>query len=148
MKYNYNYKNEAGEYAPKVLTLEDGRQVINPTEAMYAEAGYLPWTPPQASESEIEEQERMASIESLKMQLAETDYKVIKVAECAAVGEAAPYDVAELHRERQALRDQINALEQMSNEEYSAAHHEGNVIKDEPTEENDGLLPEDYDYDA
>ena len=111
MKYNYNYKNEAGEYAPKVLTLEDGRQVINPTAAMYAEEGYLPWTPPQPSESEIEEQERMASIESLKMQLAETDYKVIKVAECAAVGEAAPYDVAELHRERQALRDQINALE-------------------------------------
>lgn len=111
MAYNYNYKNEAGEYAPKVLTLEDGRQVINPTEAMYAEAGYLPWTPPQPSESDMAEQERMASIESLKMQLAETDYKVIKVAECAAVGEAAPYDVAELHRERQALRDQINALE-------------------------------------
>lgn len=111
MKYNYNYKNERGEYAPKVLTLEDGQQVINPTEAMYAEAGYLPWTPPQPSENEIEEQERMASIESLKMQLAESDYKVIKVAECAAVGEAAPYDVAALHHERQALRDQINELE-------------------------------------
>ena len=111
MRYNYHYKNDKGEYAPKVLTLEDGRQVINPTEAMYAEAGYLPWTPPQPSESEIEEQERMASIESLKMQLAETDYKVIKVPECLACGLDAPYDVAALHQERQALRDQINALE-------------------------------------
>ena len=112
---------------------------------MYAEAGYLPWTPPQPSESEIEEQERMASIESLKIQLAESDYKVIKVAECTAVGEPAPYDMAELHRERQALRDQINALEQMTNEEYYEAYHKDNVIMDEPIEENDGLLPEDYD---
>ena len=111
MAYNNNYKNAQGDYAPYVLPLQDGRKVINPTAAMYAEAGYLPWTPPQPSESDMAEQERMASIESLKMQLAESDYKVIKVAECAAVGEAAPYDVAALHRERQALRDQINALE-------------------------------------
>lgn len=111
MRYNYKYKNDAGDYAPKVLTLDDGRQVINPTAAMYAEAGYYPYTPPQPSDAEVAEQERQASIESLKMQLAETDYKVIKVAECAAVGEPAPYDVAVLHQERQALRDQINALE-------------------------------------
>ena len=111
MRYNYHYKNDKGEYAPKVLTLEDGRQVINPTPAMYEAAGYLPYTPPQPTEAEVAEQERQASIESLKMQLAESDYKVIKVAECLACGLDAPYDVAVLHQERQALRDQINALE-------------------------------------
>ena len=116
MRYNYNYKNEAGEYAPYVLHLQDGRKVINPTAAMYAEAGYLPYTPPQPTEEELERQEALASIESLKMQLAESDYKVIKIAECAAVGEPSPYDAQALHIERQALRDQINALEESINE--------------------------------
>ena len=110
MKYNYNYKNAQGEFAPYVLNTENGK-VINPTPAMYEAAGYLPYTPPQPTEAEVAEQERQASIESLKMQLAESDYKVIKVAECLACGLDAPYDVAALHQERQALRDQINALE-------------------------------------
>lgn len=111
MKYNYNYKNAQGEYAPYVLDTENGK-VINPTPAMYEAAGYLPYTPPTPTDEEIAEQERQASIESLKMQLQESDYKVIKVAECMALNLPAPYDVAALHAERQALRDQINALEE------------------------------------
>lgn len=111
MRYNYNYRNNEGDYAPKVLTLDDGRQVINPTEAMYAEAGYYPYTQPEPSEAEVAEMERQASIESIKIQLAESDYKIIKIAECLACGLDAPYDVAALHQERQALRDQINELE-------------------------------------
>lgn len=116
MRYNYNYQNEQGEFAPYALPLADGRKVINPTAAMYAEAGYLPYTPPQPTEEELERQEALASIESLKAQLAESDYKVIKIAECAAVGAASPYDAQALHTERQALRDQINALEESINE--------------------------------
>ena len=112
MRYNYNYRNAQGDYAPYVLHLQDGRKVINPTAAMYAEAGYLPYTPPQPTEEEIARQEALASIESLKAQLAESDYKVIKIAECMALDLPAPYDVAALHQERQAIRDQINALEQ------------------------------------
>ena len=110
MRLNYNYRNAGGEYAPRVLETEQGK-VITPTPAMYEAAGYLPYTPPQPTDEEIAEQERQASIESLKMQLAETDYKVIKVAECLACGLDSPYDVAGLHQERQALRDQINTLE-------------------------------------
>ena len=111
MRLNYNYRNATGDYAPRVLETENGK-VINPTPAMYEAAGYMPYTPPQPTEAEVAEQERQASIESLKMQLAESDYKVIKVAECMALGLPAPYDVAALHQERQAIRDQINALEQ------------------------------------
>ena len=51
-------------------------------------------------------------IAELKKQLSATDYKVIKCAECQLLGEEMPYDVAELHAERQAIRDQINQLEQ------------------------------------
>ena len=54
---------------------------------------------------------RLSEIERLKSELQESDYKVIKCAEAMAVGAEMPYDVASLHKERQALRDKINELE-------------------------------------
>lgn len=53
----------------------------------------------------------LSEIERLKSELQESDYKVIKCAEAMAVGAEMPYDVASLHKERQALRDKINELE-------------------------------------
>jgi hypothetical protein len=63
----------------------------------------------------IEEVEQTSEekIAELKAQLAATDYKVIKCSECQLAGMEIPYDVAALHAERQAIRDQINQLEQM-----------------------------------
>ena len=55
--------------------------------------------------------ELILDIESLKSELQESDYKVIKCAEAMAVGAEMPYDVASLHTVRQALRDKINELE-------------------------------------
>ena len=54
---------------------------------------------------------KSSEIERLKSELQERDYKVIKCAEAMAVGAEMPYDVASLHKERQALRDKINELE-------------------------------------
>lgn len=54
---------------------------------------------------------KSSEIERLKSELQESDYKVIKCAEAMAVGAEMPYDVASLHKERQALRDKINELE-------------------------------------
>ena len=51
-------------------------------------------------------------IAELKNQLSATDYKVIKCAECKLLGEAMPYDVEALHTERQAIREEINKLEE------------------------------------
>ena len=65
--------------------------------------------------AEMEERERIdninAQINNLKEQLASTDYKIIKCTECSMVGKEMPYDVNELHAERQAIRDEINLLE-------------------------------------
>ena len=62
--------------------------------------------------SDIEEGiPKSEEIERLKSELQESDYKVIKCAEAMAVGAEMPYDVASLHKERQALRDKINELE-------------------------------------
>lgn len=53
----------------------------------------------------------LSEIERLKSELQESDYKVIKCAEALTIGADMPYDVASLHKERQALRDKINELE-------------------------------------
>lgn len=55
--------------------------------------------------------ELILDIESLKSELQESDYKVIKCAEALTIGAEMPYDVASLHTVRQALRDKINELE-------------------------------------
>ena len=52
-----------------------------------------------------------AQIEILKNRLTDSDYKVIKCQECALAGKPLPYDVEELHRERQAIRNKINELQ-------------------------------------
>lgn len=89
----------------------DGRVILNPTPEMLADAGWTKVEPTQPSEEELARMERLAEVENLKMQLAESDYKVIKIAECAACSLPMPYDAEELHSERQALRDRINELE-------------------------------------
>ena len=55
---------------------------------------------------------RYMEIEHLKSELQESDYKVIKCAEALTIGAEMPYDVESLHKERQALRDKINELEE------------------------------------
>ena len=89
----------------------DGCVILNPTPEMLADAGWTKVEPTQPSESELAAMQRAAEVEELKMQLAESDYKVIKIAECVACNLPMPYDAEALHSERQALRDRINELE-------------------------------------
>ena len=56
-----------------------------------------------------------AQIEELKAELAATDYKIIKCSEAQMAGDEAPYDIAAVHAERQAIRDKINELEVKAN---------------------------------
>ena len=55
--------------------------------------------------------ELILDIESLKSELQESDYKVIKCAEAICLNAELPYNMTALHNERQALRDKINKLE-------------------------------------
>jgi predicted S18 family serine protease len=70
-------------------------------------AWYLSGYAPEKPEEEVKKEE----IERLKKELSETDYKIIKCSEYSLAGVALPYDIAELHAKRQALRDRINELE-------------------------------------
>lgn len=108
MKYSINYKDEQGNYAPKVL-IADGMQTINPTRAMYEAAGYhyVVQVPSEPTEEEVAEMQRLSRIAELKQLLAESDYKAIKYAEGWLTAE----DYAATKAQRQAWRDEINELE-------------------------------------
>ncbi len=73
---------------------------------------------PEPTPAELAEQQKQqqiiqlaAQIDSLKAQIAASDYKVIKTYEYTLLGEQTEYDMEAVHAERQALRDQINTLE-------------------------------------
>ncbi|WP_099463101.1 hypothetical protein [Parabacteroides provencensis] len=54
-----------------------------------------------------------AEIDRLKSELTATDYLIIKSYEYALTGQPLPYYLANLHSERQLLRNRINELEQL-----------------------------------
>lgn len=71
------------------------------------------------TEEEIVEYERQNEIQSLssqisnlKEQLNSSDYKIIKSYEYSLANKEMEYDIETLHEERQALRNQINTLEE------------------------------------
>lgn len=59
---------------------------------------------------ELREQ-KLAEIESLKAQLASTDYMVLKDWEAEKLGLPLPYTPEKIHAVKQPLRDRINELE-------------------------------------
>ncbi|MDR1756127.1 MAG: hypothetical protein LBR65_04090 [Culturomica sp.] len=52
-------------------------------------------------------------IEELKEQLSSSDYMITKCMEAQLIGAPLPYDVDALHAERQAIRDEINRMEEL-----------------------------------
>lgn len=66
---------------------------------------------PEPTPEPTPEEKKAMRIAELKLELASTDYKIIKCSECSLAGVELPYDIAALHAERQAIRDEINTLE-------------------------------------
>ena len=77
----------------------------------YVNGQYIEMTQEEVEKLGNQPTDYSCEIEHLKNQLSESDYKVIKNAECQVIGEALPYEPLELHIERQAIRDRINELE-------------------------------------
>lgn len=57
------------------------------------------------------EEEKQAKIKELQSELNESDYKIIKCNEYKLAGLELPYNIEELHKQRQAIRDKINQLQ-------------------------------------
>lgn len=104
---NSDYIEQATEN--KSIAKELGLQLTTEKNIILAWNGklYIEGDEPQKPQSIINQEE----IYRLKDELAETDYKIIKCSEYNLAGVALPYDIAELHIKRQALRDRINELE-------------------------------------
>lgn len=106
--YKYVYKEEL-DGITFILTTNESDIYVEPVEPE-------PYVP---TEEEIAEQERQqkilninSQINTLKSQLANTDYIFVKCYEASLVGETInEYDFEVLHTGRQSLREQINTLE-------------------------------------
>ena len=102
------YDLSTGRLVPTTVIRADAPPIDNVTKFAWADEDYeqvqmyIP-NPVKTTAQQIAE---------LKAQLSATDYKVIKCSECQLLGMEMPYDVGELHAQRQAIRDQINQLEQ------------------------------------
>ena len=112
------YPLDNGEYETYTTLFRqgDGWYELSNDGSVYVE----PVAPvqPEPTEEELAEQARQqqisqltAQIDGLKVQIAASDYKVIKTYEYTLLGEQTEYDMETVHAERQALRDQINSLE-------------------------------------
>lgn len=62
-------------------------------------------------------EELAQEIATLKCQLRATDYEIIKAYEYEMCGMKAPYDINDIHKERQAQRDRINEIQKILSEE-------------------------------
>lgn len=83
----------------------------NPTEEMILADGWVEYTTPEPTEEEIANREKAFEIRSAKAELANSDYKIIKCMEAYLCGEELPYNITELHAERNTKRNKINELE-------------------------------------
>lgn len=104
-----------GVYPPEaaIWCNANNAMIVEKTEQQESEDGtvdvkyYEICEVPEPTEEEI----KQARIVALKAELDSTDYKIIKCSECSLAGVELPYDIAELHAQRQAIRDEINELE-------------------------------------
>lgn len=61
----------------------------------------------------VDYREIVEEIDRLKSQLQDSDYKVIKYYESSIQGISSGYDMRSVYTERQAIRDEINRLEDL-----------------------------------
>jgi hypothetical protein len=124
-------KTENGEYVERIVTIDE--QI-----GQYEQKGWKPVEEPNFTDIHFEEFETIVDIPfdagdkikfnyekkldktkidykilELKQQLADSDYKIVKCYEASMLSNDLPYDIETLHTERQAIRDEINRLEDL-----------------------------------
>ncbi|MBQ2803960.1 MAG: hypothetical protein IJF07_08695 [Lachnospiraceae bacterium] len=113
------YPLDNGEYAgyTTLYRTGEGWNELSNDGSVYEEIQtVIPEDLPEKQREDLEKRQRVVAIQgqiaSLKAQISQTDYQVIKSYEYSLVGKEAEYDMEALHAERQNLRNQINELEQ------------------------------------
>lgn len=76
--------------------------------------------------SKIEQEIRCLKADLTSVSSSIGDWKIVKCMECQLIGAEFPYDINELRKSRQEIRDNINALErQIAELEYHIAQIQG-----------------------
>ena len=118
LRDNTDYPLDNGEYEGYTTLYRrgDGWYELSDDGSVYTEVA--PLQPAEMTDEEraaLERQNQIAAINAqinaIKEQIRATDYQIIKSYEYSLVGKETEYDIAALHAERQAQRDQINALQ-------------------------------------
>lgn len=94
----------------KIVVVKNGKQYINPSLNILLEDGweeYVPVVTP-LTDVDLAMQEAEGKVSEARGFLSDTDYKIIKCMEAYLCGESLPYDIRELHRERDEQRRIIN----------------------------------------
>lgn len=97
----------------KIVIISKERQIINPSVEMLTDDGWVEYISPEPTETDS----LRSNADYFREKLSKSDYKVIKCMESFLCGEDLPYDITELHRERQALRDKVNEYNQTNGEQ-------------------------------
>lgn len=123
------YRTKDGEIKTRIITEQEqvskysakGWKPVEPLDnaQLQCESGYVVRIIPYDAGDKIayryqtvfDTQKVRREIQTLKDRLASEDYKVIKCYEANLLGLPLPYDVQQIHGERQAYRDKINELE-------------------------------------
>lgn len=129
--YMERYKDENGEIKERVITvdmqipdlLSNGWKPVDIMDEnlRVCEAGYHVHVTPYDAGDHIayyyqkkqDTQKSKNEIKALKEQLLSDDYKIIKCYEASLIGAEMPYNVPELHKKRQDIRNEINRLEEL-----------------------------------
>lgn len=98
----------------EIVVRKNGMQYINPREDILLADGWEEYSPVihTPTEEEIERQEAENAAADARVSLSDSDYKIIKCMEAYLCGESLPYDINQLHAERDAQRRIINENEE------------------------------------
>ena len=96
----------------EIVVRMNGLQYINPREDILLANGWEVLVEPVVSDEQDARQEAENAAADARVSLSDSDYKVIKCMEAYLCGETLPYEIRELHREREETRRIINEYEQ------------------------------------
>lgn len=95
----------------EIVVRKNGMQYINPREDIILADGWEVLVEPVVSDEQNARQEAENAAADARVSLTDSDYKIIKCMEAYLCGEALPYDIVSLHKERNEQRALINDLE-------------------------------------
>ena len=92
----------------EIVITRNGMDTFNPNEKLLLEEGWLEYVVLPPTEEQIEHIKQQKEVSDSRTSLDNSDYKIIKCMEAFLCGGDLPYDIHQLHTERNLYRNIIN----------------------------------------